>query len=289
MHNKITVWSILKILVLIFVSIITLYPFLYMLSVSLSSPIFVMRNEISFYPKGFTLDMYKFVLRDSIIFNAYKNTFIYVTLGTAISLALTSTAGYALSKGKRLILAKQMNILILITMFFSGGMIPSFLNVRDLHMLDTVWAMVIPGAVSAWNLILMRSFFSGYPSEIEDSGFMDGLNDFGVFYYLVLPTSKAVLATIGLFYAVGLWNGFFAPYVYLTSSSKYPLQIVLRNLILAGDSVNGQTSTPMQDVIIVEDTLKFTTIIVSIIPIIAVYPFIQKYFVQGVMVGSIKG
>lgn len=288
-REKLSAWSFLKYLVLGFIVFVTLYPFIYMVSVSLSDAIYVMKNEISFFPKGINFDMYKFVLKDSIIFTGYKNTFIYVTLGTAISLVLTSMAAYALSKGKRLIFAKQFNILILITMFFNGGMIPSFLNVRDLGMIDTVWGMVFPAAVSAWNLILMRSFFYAYPSEIEDSGYIDGLNDFGVFYHLVLPTSKAVLATIGLFYAVGLWNTFFLPYVYLQSPEKYPLQIVLRNLILAGLSVNGQSATPMQDTVIVEDSLKFTTIVISIIPIVAVYPFIQKYFVKGVMVGSVKG
>lgn len=279
-------WTVLLFLVMAFVVVLTVYPFIYMLSVSLSGSLYVMKNEIFLYPKGFNLDMYKFVLKDPIIFTAYKNTFLYVTLGTAISLLLTSTAAYALCK-KRLIFAKQFNIFIIITMFFNGGMIPSFLVVKSLGMIDTVWGMVLPAAVSAYNLIIMKSFFSDYPSEIEDSGYIDGLNDFGVFYYLVLPTSKAVMASIGLFYAVALWNTFFLPYVYMTSPEKYPLQVVLRNIVLEGTS--DQSISPVQDNVIVEDSLKFTTIIVSIIPIVAVYPFIQKYFVKGVMIGSVKG
>ncbi len=286
-HKKSVPGSVFLFLIMSFVVVITIYPFIYMLSVSLSGPLYVMQNKVFLYPRGFNFDMYRFVFRNSMIYTAYKNTFIYVTLGTAISLLLTSMSAYALSKRNRLIFVKQFNILILITMFFNGGMIPSFLVVRSLGIIDTVWAMVLPSAVSAYNLIIMRTFFYGFPAEIEDSGYIDGLNDFGVFYHLVLPTSKAVLASIGLFYAVALWNTFFLPYVYMTSPEKYPLQVVLRNIILAGTS--DQSITPAQDELIVEDSLKFATIIVSIIPIIAVYPFIQKYFVKGVMIGSVKG
>jgi len=286
-EKKNTVGSVVLFVIMSFVVILTIYPFIYMISVSLSGALYVMKNEIFLFPKEINFDMYKFVLKDPIIFTAYKNTFLYVTIGTLISLMLTSTAAYALSKSKRLIFCRQFNIMIIITMFFNGGMIPSFLVVRNLGMIDTIWGMVLPAAVSAYNLIIMRSFFYSFPTEIEDSGHIDGLNDFGTFCRLVLPTSKAVLASIGLFYAVGLWNSFFLPYVYMTSPSKYPLQVVLRNIVLQGTS--DQSVTPMQDTVIVEDSLKFATIVISIIPIIAVYPFIQKYFVKGVMIGSVKG
>ena len=266
---------------------LTLYPFLYMLAVSLSGSLYVMQNKVFLLPRGLTLDTYKFVLKDDAIFTGYKNTLVYVTLGTAVSLLLTSLAAYALSKNDRLVFVRQFNVFIIITMFFNGGMIPSFLIVRNLGLIDTTWAMILPNAVSAYNLIIMRSFFYSFPKEIEDSGYIDGLNDFGVFAHIVLPTSKAVLASIGLFYAVGLWNTFFLPYVYMTSPEKYPLQVVLRNIILAGTS--DQSITAAQTDMLVEDSLKFATIIVSIIPIIAVYPFIQKYFVKGVMIGSVKG
>jgi putative aldouronate transport system permease protein len=167
-------------IVMILVVVLTIYPFIYMLAISLSGSLYVMKNEVFLYPRGLNIDMYRFVLKDPIIFTAYKNTFIYVTLGTAISLLLTSTAAYALSKDKKLIFAKQFNIMVIITMFFSGGMIPSFLVVKSFGMIDTVWGMVLPAAVSAYNLIIMKSFYTGYPSEIEDSGYIDGLNDFGV-------------------------------------------------------------------------------------------------------------
>lgn len=286
-EKKMTPWSVLLFIIMAFVVIMTVYPFVYMISVSLSDSLSVMKNEVYLYPKGLNFRMYEFVLKDPKIFMAYKNTFIYVTLGTAISLALTSTSAYALSKSKRLLFAKQFNIMIIIAMFFNGGMIPSFLVVSSLGMIDKVWGMVLPLAVSSYNLIIMRSFFTNFPSEIEDSGYIDGLNDFGVFCHLVLPTSKAVLASIGLFYAVALWNNFFLPYVYMTSPDKYPLQVVLRNIVLKG--VTDEGITPVQDEGIVEDSLKYATIIVSVIPIIAVYPFIQRYFVKGVMIGSVKG
>lgn len=286
-EKKHTVGSVLLAIIMSFVVIVTIYPFIYMVSVSLSDALSVMQNKIFLYPKGMNFEMYKFVLKDPIIFTAYKNTFLYVIVGTVISLILTSMSAYALSKSKRLVFCKLFNVMIIITMFFSGGMIPSFLVVRSLGMIDTIWGMVLPAAVSAYNLIIMRSFFYEFPTEIEDSGHIDGLNDFGTFCHLVLPTSKAVLASIGLFYAVGLWNSFFLPYVYMTTPSKYPLQVVLRNIVLQGTA--DQSVTPMQDTAIVEDSLKFATIVVSIIPIIAVYPFIQKYFVKGVMIGSVKG
>lgn len=185
-------------LILLFVVVITLYPFLHMLAVSLSSNVNVMQNNISFWPKGFNLSMYQLVLGDPQIWTAYRNTIIYTVLGTIISLVVTSTGAYALSR-KDMALRNSFTVLIVITMFFSGGMIPTFLVVRSLNLVDTVWGMVLPGAVSTWNLILMRTFFSGIPKELEESGRMDGLNDIGIFIRIIVPLSKASFATIALF------------------------------------------------------------------------------------------
>ena len=265
-----------------------LYPFIHMLAVSFSDTIYVLRNEVGIYPKGFTLDIYKLVLGDKRIFTAYKNTIIYVVLGTVIALLVTTSAAYALSK-KRCPFGKIINIMILITMFFSGGMIPSFLAINWLKLYDTIWAIVLPGALSAWNLIVMRSFFAEYPEEIEESGRIDGLNDLGILWYLVLPTSTAVIATIGLFYGVAIWNSYFTPLLYLSQDSKYPLQIILQQVVMKSISANQDVITSSGGKVIPEDSIKFATIIVSIVPIILVYPFLQKYFVKGVMIGSIKG
>lgn len=288
-HNKkISIFTILRTVFLMLIIAATLYPFIYMFSVSVSSDIHVMKNEISFLPKGFNLKMYKFVFQDNRIFTAYKNTIIYVMLGTAISLAITSAGAFALSK-KHMLFNKTFNIMIVITMFFGGGMIPTYLTVKNLGLYDTIWAIILPGAVSTWNLMVMRTFFSQFPAEIEESGKIDGLNDIGVFFYLVLPVSKAILATIGLFYAVSIWNSYLGPLMYLKTEEKYPLQIILREILLSGSNFNNDVVSVGGDSVVVEESLKYATAMVSIVPIIAVYPFLQKYFVKGVMVGSIKG
>ncbi|NLG53917.1 MAG: carbohydrate ABC transporter permease [Clostridiales bacterium] len=291
-EKKFGFWWIVRCITLWFVVFIMVFPFLHMVSVSLSSNLMVMQNKIIFWPLigkgqlGITLDTYKFILSKPLIYIAYKNTITYVVVGTVVALFVLTTGAYALSK-KRCPGGKLFNILIMITMFFRGGMIPLFLAIKWLGMLDTIWAIVLPSAFSAWNVIIMRSFFSVFPAEIEESGRLDGLNDIGILWYLVLPTSTAILATIGLFVAVAQWNSFFAPLLYLSDEKKYPLQIILRQLVLQSvmEGMEGAASNTN----FAEDSIKYSTILVSIIPIIAVYPFLQKYFVKGVMIGSIKG
>ncbi|KZE78722.1 sugar ABC transporter permease [Paenibacillus elgii] len=277
-----------NIVLLLGVAAATLYPFVYMAAVSLSKDIYVMKNEVFLWPKGFNFNMYEVVFRDKQIWSAYGNTILYVTLGTAVSLVVTSMGAYALSR-KDMVFQRGFTLMIVFTMFFSGGMIPTFLIVRELGLVDTIWAMVLPGAVNTWNLIIMRTFFSGMPKELEESGRMDGLTDIGVFVRIVLPLSKAVFATIGLFYAVALWNNFYLPLLYLRQPDLFPLQVLLRNLILAGAVNSGEVTSIGGDNLIVEDSLKFATIMVSTVPILLIYPFIQKYFVKGVMIGAVKG
>lgn len=288
MRGKIELFHIFNTLILLLVVVATLYPFLHMGAVSLSDSIHVIKNEVSIWPKGFNLNMYKHVFKDEQIWTAYKNTIVYTSLGTAIALVVTAMGAYALSR-KDMMYHRGLTLMIVITMFFSGGMIPTFLVVRSLGLVDTIWGMVLPGAVSTWNLILMRTFFSGIPNELEESGRMDGLTDIGVFFRIVVPLSKPVFATIGLFYAVGLWNNFYFPLLYLRNPELFPLQVFLRNLVLAGTVSSGEVTRIGGDDLIVEDSLKFAVIMVSTIPILLVYPFIQKYFVKGVMIGAIKG
>ncbi|MEK4476164.1 carbohydrate ABC transporter permease [Paenibacillus sp. FSL R7-0048] len=281
-------FNVVSTFILLVVVVVTLYPFLHMLAVSLSSDVHVMKNTVSFWPKGFNLNMYKLVLGDSQIWVAYKNTLIYTVLGTLISLLVTSTGAYALSHSD-MALRKSFTLLIVVTMFFSGGMIPTFLVVRSLDMVDTVWGMVLPGAVSTWNLILMRTFFSGIPKELEESGRIDGLNDIGIFIRIIVPLSKASFATIALFYAVGMWNNFIYPLLYLRSPDLFPLQVLLRNLVLAGSASSGDVTSIGGDNMVIEESLKYATIMVSTLPILIVYPFVQKYFVKGAMIGAVKG
>ncbi|SDD79807.1 putative aldouronate transport system permease protein [Paenibacillus sp. UNCCL117] len=287
-RNRISWFTVVNVIILSFVCVVTLYPFLYMAAVSLSKDIYVIKNEVFLWPKGLNFEMYKVVLGDPSIWKAYRNTILYTTLGTAIALVVTSMGAYALSR-RDMKFQKGFMMMIVFTMFFSGGMIPTFLVVRSLGLVDTVWSMVLPGAVSTWNLIIMRTFFLGIPKELEESGKMDGLNDIGIFARIVLPLSMAVFATIGLFYAVALWNNFTFPLMYLRQPDLFPLQVLLRNLILAGTVSSGEVTNIGGDNLIVEDSLKFATIMVSTLPILVIYPFIQKYFVKGVMIGAVKG
>ncbi|MCT1398590.1 carbohydrate ABC transporter permease [Paenibacillus sp. p3-SID867] len=264
-----------------------LYPFVYMLAVSLSDSASIASGEVWLWPKGFNLDMYQYVFEDGRVLKGYKNTLIYVISGTAISLIVTALGAYALSKTK-MVIGKPILMLIVFTMFFNGGMIPTFLVVKELGFVNTIWGMVLPGAVGTWNLLIMRTFFMGMPQELEESGKIDGLSEIGIFFRIVLPLSKPVLATIGLYYAVGMWNNFMGPLLYLRDADMQPLQVILRNIVLSGQ-LTGTDGPVVGDIVVVEDGLKFATIMVSTLPILLVYPFIQKYFVKGALIGSVKG
>lgn len=287
MHKKTTGFDILNVCILLLVAVLTLYPFLYMIFISLSSSIHVLRNEVWLWPKGFTLEYYRTVAANPQIITGYKNTVIYTVVGTLLSLFITAMGGYALAK-KELFGRKFFTMAIVFTMLFNGGMIPTFLVVKELGIMNTLWAMVLPGLVATWNLIIMRTFFQGLPHELEESGKMDGLNDIGIFMRIIVPLSKPVMATIALFYAVGLWNNFFYALLYLRDIDLYPLTVVLRNIVLTGQYSNDTANGGGGDVII-DESLKFATIIYSTLPILMVYPFLQKYFVKGVMIGSVKG
>ncbi|GBG11147.1 sugar ABC transporter permease [Paenibacillus sp. MY03] len=286
--ERLSLFHVVSTAVLLLVVVVTLYPFLHMLAVSLSGDAYVMRNEVTILPKGLNFNMYEIVLGDPKMWNAIKNTVVYTAVGTTIALIVTSMGAYSLSR-TNMAFRKGLMMMIVFTMFFGGGMIPTFLVVRSLGFVDTLWGMVIPGAVSTWNLILMRTFFSGIPKELEESGRMDGLNDLGIFLRIIVPLSKASFATIALFYAVGLWNNFIYPLLYLRTPDLFPLQVLLRNLVLAGSVSSGDVTRIGGDNQIVEESLKYATIMVSTLPILIVYPFIQKYFVKGAMIGAVKG
>lgn len=284
--NNFSIFTIIKVIVLLIAVFCTLYPFIYMAAVSTSDAIYVLKSEVSFYPKGFNLNTYRIVFEDHRIFKAYLNTVLYSGSGSLIALAVTCAGAYALSK-KKLIFNKFFTAMIMFTMFFGGGMIPTYLTVRGLGLYDTMWAIILPVAVSTYNLLIMRTFFVQFPVELEESGRLDGLNDLGVFFRIALPLSKAVLATILLFYAVSLWNSYFSAMLYINTENKQPLQIVLRDMLI--ESTQFSNKAVGADTVVVDESLKYSTVIVSIIPIILVYPFLQKYFVKGVMIGSLKG
>lgn len=283
-------WSLSRLLIGLFllcIAVATLYPFLYMISVSLSSDVYVIKNEISLLPKGLNFNAYSVVLHDDRIWTSYRNTILYVVVGAPLSLLITAAGAYALSK-KEMVFHKLLTLMIVFTMFFNGGMIPTFLIVKSFGLVDSFWSMIIPSAISTWNLIIMRTFFLGLPKELEESGKLDGLTEIGIFARIVLPLSAASLATIGLFYAVGIWNNFYSALLYLRNDQLYPLQVVLRNIVMASQMVlNGGSNVGDNQVL--DEPLKYATIIVSTVPILLVYPFLQKYFVKGALIGSVKG
>lgn len=288
MKFKFSAFDILLYLILCAITISAVYPFVYMIAVSLSGTVPVLKGEVFLWPKQFNLNTYAAVFDNPAIGRAYFNTILYTVLGTAISLLITAAGAYSLSK-REMLFRKTFMVMVVITLFFSGGMIPTFLVVRSYDLLDTIWAMVLPGAISTWNLIVMRTFFSAMPQEVEESGKIDGLTDIGIFFRLVLPLSKAILATIGLFYGVSIWNNFFSALLYLRDADLFPLQVIVRNMVLQGAGGANGASNVGGDSLIVDESLKYATIIVTTVPILLVYPFLQKHFAKGALIGSVKG
>ncbi|MBU5671176.1 carbohydrate ABC transporter permease [Paenibacillus brevis] len=288
MKLKFSAFDILLYLILCAITLSALYPFIYMIAVSLSGTVPVLKGEVFLWPKQFNLNTYAAVFDNPAIGRAYLNTILYTVLGTTISLLITAAGAYSLSKPEMLF-RKTFMVMVVITLFFSGGMIPTFLVVRSYDLLDTIWAMVLPGAISTWNLIVMRTFFSAMPQEVEESGKIDGLTEIGIFFRLVLPLSKAILATIGLFYGVAIWNNFFSALLYLRDADLFPLQVIVRNMVLQGAGGANGASNVGGDSLIVDESLKYATIIVTTVPILLVYPFLQKHFAKGALIGSVKG
>ena len=285
------IFDTIVLIIMIIVMLMCVYPLYFVLIVSFSDPNYVLTGQVILFPKGITLSGYEKILGEEDIWIGYKNTIIYTVLGTTINVILTTTAGYALSRkdlpGRRWIL-----IFIVFTMFFNGGMIPTYMVVKDLHLIDTVWAMVLPTAVQVWNLMIARSFFeTTIPSELLDAAMIDGCRTLRFFTQIVLPVSKAIIAVLVLFYAISHWNTFFNALIYLESEERFPLQIILRNILIQ----NQPNQSMMDDVAtLVErqkaaELIKYGVIVVASVPVLVLYPFVQKYFVTGIMVGSIKG
>ncbi len=275
---------------MIAVMAITLYPFLYVLFASFSDPLSIYeRKGILLYPVDPTLEGYRLVFNNPNILLGFKNSVIYVLLGTAVSLLLTATGAYVLSR-KGLMLGRAVMFMIVVTMFFGGGLIPFFLIVKGLGLVNTIWAIVLPGAVSTWNLIVMRTFFQSIPDSLIESAKIDGANDVLIFVRIVLPLSLAILAVMALFYGVGQWNSWFNAVIFLRHREMYPLQLFLREILLINISFKPEdiNITTQLDGVMLKKLIKYSVIIVTITPIMLVYPFLQKYFVKGVMIGSLK-
>jgi len=276
-------------LALAFAGFITLYPFLYVFSMSISGVQEVIQGNVVLFPKGFSIESYKLILRNQQFWTSYYNTIWYTVVGTTINVTMTILGAYPLSK-KWLLHRNSIMFFISFTMFFGGGLIPGYLLVNALGMYNSRWALVIPGAVSAWYIIITRTFFQTIPDSLEESAVIDGASELRVLVSIFLPLSKPIIAVLALFHAVGHWNSFFGAMIYLKDASKQPLQIYMRRVLFdAAAEVQRNIAGSVQERSALSIQLKYSSIIVSILPIICFYPFLQKYFVKGVMIGSIKG
>ncbi|WHE05995.1 carbohydrate ABC transporter permease [Thermoanaerobacterium thermosaccharolyticum] len=282
------IFKIVNTIIMIIVILVTLYPFWYLVSLSLSSEKYVYAGLVSIFPRGFTLKTYQVLLAEKEFWTSYKNTIIYTIVGTLISLFLSTLLAYPLSKkrlkGRGIILG-----FVVFTMFFSGGLIPTYLLVNALGMRNTIWGVVLPGAVSTFNVIVMKTFFEGIPTELEEAAQVDGMSTYGILLKIILPLSKPIMYVMALFYAVGVWNNWFGPFIYLDDNTKFPVALYLRNIIVGSQQTAVSSTSDVNNLAQISATLKSASVILTSIPIMMVYPFIQKYFVQGVMIGSLKG
>ena len=283
-------FQILVYTVLGLLSLIVLYPLIYVVSASFSEPSEVINGNIWLLPKNVTLDGYEMILDYDPIWIGYRNTIFYTVFGTAFNLLLTLPCAYSLSRrdfrGR-----KGIMLLFTFTMFFSGGMIPLYLIIRNLGMIDTVWAVVLPGAISVHNLIIAKSFFSSsIPFELQESAFVDGCSNIRTLLTIIIPLSAPILAVLTMYYGVAHWNAYFNAMMYLSDSKKFPLQIALREILMT-NSIADATDTTMNSVdqILLYEGLKYAVVIVASLPVMCLYPFLQRYFVKGTMIGAVKG
>jgi len=271
--------------------LLCLYPLYFIIIASISEPNDVLNGRVILFPSGITLDGYARIFRDQRIWTGYRNTILYTTVGTFVNVIFTITGGYALSRkdmpGRRSLL-----LIIAFTMFFNGGMIPTYMVVRGLRLTDTLWAMVLPNAVQVWNLMITRTFFeTTIPDELLDAAKIDGCRTLRFFTQIVIPLSKPIVAVMVLFYAISHWNAFFNALLYISSPNRYPLQIILRNILLTNQpdaSMVDDIATLLERQKLAE-LIKYGVITVASIPVLVLYPFVQRFFVSGVMIGSIKG
>ncbi len=285
--KKITVGIVLNYALITLLTFICLYPFLNVLAYSFSGYNAVLSRTVTFYPKDFSLDAYKQILGRTTIWTAMRTTVIITLLGTALSLTLTTFAAYALSI-RDLPGRKFLSGMILFTMYFGGGMIPTFLVVKNVGLYDTLGALFIPQSVSVFNFIVMRTFFRELPESLQDAARIDGASYMQILVKIILPLSLPILATMGLFYAVGYWNSYFEALIYIQDVDKYTLQLRLRSLLF-GSELTSNTADNMAGTMVLPQSLKMAIVAVSTVPILVVYPWLQKYFVKGVMLGSVKG
>ena len=274
---------------LVLVMIVTLYPCWYVIVASFSNPVELYNGStLLLWPRGFSTEAYGIILEHTMLWRSYGNTLIYVSASTILGLALSIAGAFVFTRsylpGNRFMLS-----LVTVTMFFGGGLIPTYLVVARMKLVDTRWAMILPGLLSSYNLIVMMSYFRGIPASLEESARLDGANDFVILTRIIVPLSKAVIAVIALYILVGSWNSYMPAIIYLRNRDLYPLQVILREILISGSSNLDTVTSGFDDFAAYSEAVKYASIIVSTLPIIIIYPFLQKFFVKGVMLGAIKG
>ncbi|MBR2885506.1 MAG: carbohydrate ABC transporter permease [Clostridia bacterium] len=283
------IFNVVNVIIMIGMIVITLYPFLYIVFASFSDSNQMMAHTgLLLKPLGFNLNSYAAVFKNDNILTGYKNTLCILVFGVAINLVLTFLGAYVLSR-KDIMLKKPMTIFIIITMFVSGGMIPAYQLVMSLGIDNSYWSLMLPGAINTFNLIIMRTNFEGIPDSIGESAKIDGANDMVLLFKIILPLSLPIIAVIGLYYAVGIWNSWFGAMLYIRDRELYPLQLFLREILIENEAGDMANATDVGNKQAVTETIKYAVIMVSTLPILVLYPFLQKYFVKGTMAGAVKG
>jgi putative aldouronate transport system permease protein len=274
-------------LVLTAVVVLTLFPFVNILARSFSGEHQIRSGQVNLIPRGFNLTTYRIVMSDAMFWTNYRNTVVYTVASTAIALALTTCYAYVLSKrrlkGRGLLVA-----IAVFTMFFNGGLIPNYVLVSSLGLRNTIWAIALPNAINVFNLLVMKAFFESLPTELEEAAAVDGMGTYGTLWRIVLPLSKAVLATMLLFYAVAFWNSWFPGFLYMDRQELFPVTVYLRNLIAGATGGSDQTASS-DAALQIAANIQAVTIVLTMLPILLIYPFIQRFFVSGVMLGAVKG
>ena len=290
-------FDVVNMIVLGLITLLFFYPMYLCLISAVSSPEEVYAGRVLLLPKGFNSEGFQRVIENDSLWRGYLNTIFYTVLGTCINLALTMTGAFVLSR-RTFALRTPLNWMVLFTMFFGGGMIPTYLLVKDLKLLNTVWSLVLPGAISTWNLIITRTFLAtSIPNELQEAAYIDGCNNIRFFLRIVLPNATTIIAVIGLFYAVDHWLSYWNAMLYITDETKYPLQLVLRDILLkaevalqsAQSGENMESATAVVDLLRISESVKYIVVIAGTLPLLIVFPFVEKYFVKGVMIGSVKG
>lgn len=292
MKRKLTVggaiFDTFNVIVLTFVALICLYPIFYCLVASLSDPTALAASGgFMLWPKGVQFEAYKSVFANHEIFSGYLNTFFYVIAGTFLNLILTLIGAYVLSR-QNLTLKRFLNLFVTLTMFISGGMIPLYLVMKGLNLLDSRWGIILVTAVNTYNLIMARTYFSTIPASLEEAARVDGAGEIRILFEIMIPLAGPIIAVLGLYYAVSHWNSWFNEMIYLSDRGKYPIQLFLREILILNE-VSAASQDFAADKMPLAESIKYATIVVATVPILFVYPFVQKHFVKGVMVGAVKG